>query len=169
MATIQGSNFSEVLHGHSVQDYIYAYGGNDTVYASGGNDYVDGGTGNDTIIGGEGADGLTGGAGYDVFKYNSASETWYDAIWDFNKAYDYVDLSGIDAKSYELFNPGTWGNQAFNWKGQLVGQGLSKGDLGYQLVGNDTYLYGNTDSDAAYEVQLRIAGHHHLSTADIYL
>jgi serralysin len=167
---IYGTEYADTLYGNSAQDFIYAKGGNDTIYANGSNDYVDGGYGNDTIVGGEGSDGLTGGPGADVFKYNASSETWGDAIWDYKYwEGDKIDVSGIDAKSYELFNPGTWGNQAFHWEGNLAGKGLDKGDLGYQYVGSDTYLYGNTDGDAAYEVSLKVAGHVPFISSDIYL
>lgn len=188
MASIYGTNFRDVLNGTNAQDYIYAYNGNDTVYAyngndtvyghggndiiygHGGNDYIDGGAGNDTIVGGLGSDGLTGGLGADVFKYNSAAETWGDAIWDFKWPQgDKIDLGTIDAKSYELFGPSTWGNQAFHWEGNLAGKGLDKGDLGYQYVGGDTYVYGNTDGDAAYEVALRVSGHVSFIASDFVL
>ncbi|MCB4820311.1 M10 family metallopeptidase C-terminal domain-containing protein [Roseicella aerolata] len=188
MATIYGTNAGEVIGGTTVQDHMYGYGGNDILYGyagndymygqggndllygHAGNDYLDGGDGNDTLIGGEGADGLTGGKGADVFKYNTVQETWYDAIWDFKYSEgDKIDLSGIDAKTHETFSPSTWGNQAFHWVGNLAGKGLGKGDLGYQYVGGDTYVYGNTDSDAAYEVALRVSGHVPFIANDFFL
>lgn len=170
MATVHGSNFSETLNGTNVQDFIYAYGGNDVIYAYNGNDYVDGGYGNDTIVGGLGSDGLTGGPGADVFKYNSAAETTGDAIWDYKWwEGDKIDLRGIDAKESVWWNPTTWGDQAFSWKGNVATKALYAGELGYVHSGGNTYVYGNTDGDGTYEVNLKVAGVVHFIASDFML
>jgi Ca2+-binding RTX toxin-like protein len=56
MATIEGTNASEVLNGTAADDQIHGYGGNDTITGDAGDDVLDGGTGTDSMAGGTGND-----------------------------------------------------------------------------------------------------------------
>ncbi|MEX1208395.1 MAG: calcium-binding protein [Acidimicrobiia bacterium] len=65
VATIVGTNGSEVLSGTAGDDVIVGRGGNDTISGLGGDDTICGGSGDDTILGGGGADTILGGSGSD--------------------------------------------------------------------------------------------------------
>lgn len=142
MAYISDNNYSHYVTGTSYSDLIFANGGNDTV------------------VGGLGADTLYGGYGADHFKYNSANETHGDVIRDF-KWYqgDKIDVHNIDAKEHVWWNPSTWGNQDFAFKGDVSHKALYAGELGYVHSGGNTYVYANTDGDANYEVAIKVDGY----------
>jgi serralysin len=169
MAIITGGNSSETLTGNNVADTIFAQGGNDRVNAGGGNDLLFGQAGNDTLVGGAGADTQTGGAGADVFDFNSAGETVGDRISDFTKGQDKIDLSGIDAKDFSLFEPSSFGNNAFTFKGNLLNQSLGKGDLGFVHQDGLTLVRANTDGDGAFEVSFTLSGIVNLTASDFVL
>ena len=77
VATIVGTNGSDVIHGTNGVDVILALDGNDiingldgndVICAGGGNDEVDAGHGNDLVLGGQGHDILRGGSGNDIIS-----------------------------------------------------------------------------------------------------
>jgi Ca2+-binding RTX toxin-like protein len=70
VATIAGTDGSDVLRGTPGRDVIAGLGGDDTLSArSAGNDVLCGGAGNDTLIGGKGKDRFYGGPGNDTLKH----------------------------------------------------------------------------------------------------
>lgn len=84
MATINGNNGSNVLHGTAFDDIInglgghddlFGHGGNDELNGSNGRDTLDGGADNDTLNGGGGRDRLIGGAGDDTINGDSGRDT----------------------------------------------------------------------------------------------
>ncbi|MEE4592076.1 hypothetical protein V2J94_09250 [Streptomyces sp. DSM 41524] len=66
MATITGTDGSDVITGTPGDDVIFALGGNDVIDGAGGNDLVCGGTGHDLLRGDTGDDRIEGGNGNDV-------------------------------------------------------------------------------------------------------
>src|SRR5688572_5109137 len=56
MATITGTNLSQVLNSGKGSDHLVGLGGNDTLNGNGGNDTLEGGSGNDRLVGGTGND-----------------------------------------------------------------------------------------------------------------
>lgn len=140
--------------------YISDNNGSNYVPGTSGPDDIYGNGGNDTIAGGLGADWLWGGPGADHFKYNSAAETIGDNIKDFKWwEGDKIDVHNIDAREHVWWNPNTWGNQDFNYVGDVTNKALYEGQLGFTHVGGNTYVYGNTDSDSTYEVALKVDGY----------
>jgi Ca2+-binding RTX toxin-like protein len=65
VATIAGTDGSDVLSGTPARDVIAGLGGDDTVSGGAGDDVICGGAGNDTVNGGKGNDKLFGGDGND--------------------------------------------------------------------------------------------------------
>ena len=121
------------------------------------NDTLTGSTGNNVLTGGLGADVLTGGLGADVFSYHAAQESSLaapDRILDFRSAQlDRIDLSKIDAN---VFLPG---NQAFTWRAlplPLINPplALAVGELGYNTIGGNSFVYGRTSASADFKLQL---------------
>jgi Ca2+-binding RTX toxin-like protein len=119
-----------------------------------------------------GKDRLTGGAGNDVFVYTGTTQSPAganrDVITDFQRGFDKIDLSAIDAIPL-LFVFGFDPNFPFTWKG-LNGVINSVGQLRYIKSGVNLILQGNTDSnfgDFEFEIQLNALAS--LSSTDIIL
>ncbi|MFM7264388.1 MAG: M10 family metallopeptidase C-terminal domain-containing protein [Cyanobium sp.] len=120
------------------------------------NDTLTGDSGKNVISGGLGADVLTGGLGADVFGYTVVQESGLaapDRITDFRSLQnDRIDLSKIDAN---VFLPG---DQAFNWRGLLPNLNpplaLAVGELGYNTIGGNSFVYGRTSATADFKLQL---------------
>ena len=75
MATITGSDGSNILIGTNAGDVINAKGGNDIVLGGNGNDTIDGGSGNDALSGGKGNDTILGGSGTDLISGDDGNDT----------------------------------------------------------------------------------------------
>ncbi len=163
--TLAGGFGNDSLTGGFGNDSLTGGFGNDSLTGGFGNDSLTGGFGNDSLTGGFGNDSLTGGVGRDIltsgglfdrdtFDYNSTSESQpgffnRDVITDFRglgfAQGDQIDLSTIDANT-TVFAPG---NQSFIFGGPFVA-----GHLRY--VGG--VLQGNTDFDAAPEIEIALVG-----------
>lgn len=141
--SISGNNASNNLSGLS---------GNDFLIGNNGNDFLSGGNGNDMLFGGAGRDLLIGGSDFDTFVYSFTSDSPVgtlarDLIPDFagssSAIADQIDLRAIDANALAT------GNQAFIWGGSFTA-----GHLRYA----GGVLQGNTDADAAAEMEIQLIG-----------
>jgi Ca2+-binding RTX toxin-like protein len=160
---MRGGAGSDTLHGMRGNDSLLGGGGNDNLYSGDGADYMDGGAGkdilkgaagNDVLKGGGGMDRLYGEAGSDSFVFDAVSDSlpgWgkRDSILDFDRGYDRIDLTGIDAKSAVA------GNQAFSFIGEssfdhVAGQLRWSHGKGFLLVQGDV----NGDGKADFEIQI---------------
>ena len=90
MATINGTNGSNIIVGTNAGDVINAGGGNDIVLGGNGNDTLNGGDGTDLISGGNGNDTLNGGAGSDIVLGGAGNDTLIRRVAD-GAAYDLYD------------------------------------------------------------------------------
>jgi Ca2+-binding RTX toxin-like protein len=92
---LYGSFDENRMTGGSGSDYIYGFDGNDTILGESGIDTIYGGSGTDRIDGGNSSDQLYGGDGADYFGFvvNDTTVTGTDTINDFEKGWDYIDLS----------------------------------------------------------------------------
>ncbi len=147
----------------------------DTLVGNAGVNDLRGRGGNDWLSGGTGADRLGGGKGFDtfVFKAGDSTTSATDVLRavDSGKAFDnpgsakgdLIDLRGIDAVV-------GGGDTAFKWGGTTK---KSAGYLWLGTEGSDTVILGNTDSDSAAELKIRIAdgsvSHTAYGTADFLL
>jgi VCBS repeat-containing protein len=76
--------------------------GGDVLIGGAGDDQLFGFDGNDVLVGGRGTDQLRGGRGNDIFQFNSVEDSSVgapDTIADFQKGFDKIDLTRIDANS----------------------------------------------------------------------
>ena len=138
----------DTIIGNTARDVIAGYDGNDVLAGCGGNDAIMGGNGNDTIIGGTGQDALAGSAGYDVFRFDSVSHSTRsspDKITDFQRGWDTIDLSRMDA------DPDTAGNQAFKFIGSKAFTGIDG-----QLRTENGYVYGDLNGDKIADFTIRV-------------
>ncbi|MBM6584405.1 tandem-95 repeat protein [Microvirga sp. BT689] len=150
-----GTSGNDTVSSGSGSDNLSGGAGNDVLNAGGGKDKVNGGTGNDRIIGGAGQDSLTGGSGKDVFvfanKDTGTSEAKADYITDFSgKGGDKIDLKLIDADVKKK------GDQAFTFIGKNAF--TKAGQVSYEKIGKETFIYLNTDSDKSAEGVIKLKG-----------
>jgi Ca2+-binding RTX toxin-like protein len=166
-------------------DQIFAGGGDDVVVALGGNDKIFGGAGNDTLNAGQGNDLVNGQAGDDVifssfgtdlivgglgtdrFVFNnfylSSQPSLTDRIKDFSQAEgDLIDFHYFDADRTVA------GNQAFTWIGSNAFSGTA-GELRAEIVGNTTFVYGDTHGGGTADFVLLLTGQIGLTEGDFVL
>lgn len=105
------SGNNDVFNGDGGDDALYGLAGDDSLVGGAGTDILIGGDGFDTLVGGAGFDWMQGGAGADRFVFGAVSDTVVaapDAVADFTRTVDRIDLSAIDA------NVNAGGDQAFS-------------------------------------------------------
>ncbi|CAH0274274.1 calcium-binding protein [Roseomonas sp. CECT 9278] len=166
---VAGSGANDTLTGDDQANTLVGRNGNDLLAGAGGNDMLSGEIGNDTLTGGAGADILRGGVGADLFRFSAATDSGApgqvrDRIADFSRAQlDRIDVFLIDADVVAA------GNQAFTYIGTAAAF-TGTAQLRSQVIGGDTYLYGNTDGAAGTaEFSIRIAGNVPLQVGDFIL
>ncbi|HYP21188.1 MAG TPA: M10 family metallopeptidase, partial [Chloroflexia bacterium] len=119
--SVTGNGAANTLTGSSEAEKLLGFAGNDTLYGL---------SGADILIGGMGSDKLYGGDGADQFEFNSVKEigkgSGRDAIADFQRGVDTIDLHGIDADQT------AGGNQQFTW--------VDKSDLDAAFAGREGEL-----------------------------
>ena len=164
-----GTMYGDILFG-SGND---VYDGNDgsisgTIIGGAGRDTLTGGGKKDLFFGGAGRDILTGKGGADEFIYEATADstgakTAFDLIGGFSRSQrDMIDVEFIDA------NTTKGDDQDFTFIGASAKAGTT-GQLWYQIEGNTTYLYGNTDRDSVAEFGLALSGKVKLVAGDFDL
>lgn len=172
---IVGNALNNTLFGNAGNDVIFAEAGNDTARGGDGNDELYGYLGNDRLLGDAGddilagnvgKDTLFGGTGADMFVFFSADETGStrfkaDFIKDFSQAEgDRIDLSSIDAVA-------GGDDDAFTLNGN--GGFTAAGQLRYDYINGDTYLYGDITGDGVADLAIRLTGEIALQDSDLML
>ena len=92
---VKGNDEDNVVHGGDGNDEVRGRQGDDVLTGDDGNDLLKGGKDDDTLLGGAGRDDLKGGRGKDIFAFEAEK----DAILDFVRGKDLIDLSAIDART----------------------------------------------------------------------
>lgn len=113
----KGGSGADLIIGNAAVNLLVGNAGDDVLKGREGADRLEGGAGDDFLQGGDGFDFLIGGAGADIFVMEvettkSATKLGrisVDAVLDFARGEDKIDLSGIDA------NPNAEGDQAFTF------------------------------------------------------
>ena len=172
---IIGNSLNNTLFGNAGNDVIFTEAGNDTARGGDGNDELYGYLGNDRLLGeagddilagNAGKDTLFGGTGADLFLFFSVDETGAtrfkaDLIRDFSQAEgDQIDLSLIDAIA-------GGDDDAFTLNG--TGGFTAAGQLRYDYINGDTYLYGDTTGDGVADLAIRLTGEIALQDGDLIL
>ncbi|WP_457089696.1 PQQ-dependent sugar dehydrogenase [Microvirga sp. P5_D2] len=164
---LSGLGGADIIRGLGGDDVINGGEGTDDLHGDAGSDRLDGGTENDKVEGGAGADRLTGGAGADTFVWLSTTDTSTivleaDLVLDFDAAQgDLLSLVNIDAREDRE------GAQAFTFLGNAAF--THAGQIRYEVVGNETLVYLNTDIDLEAEGVIRLTGIHALSAESFIL
>lgn len=159
-----GEAGDDQLAGGTGNDLLYGGLDNDTIAGGANDDTLYGEAGNDVLTGGSGRDLLYGGAGTDRFVFDDgdsgATLATADRIMDFASG-DRIDLSAIDAVA---------GNAAssFNFIGTAAFSNVA-GQLRYDVVGTETYIYGDTNGDGIADVLIRVQGNFALTGGDFLL
>lgn len=161
---LDGFGGNDKLDGRGGNDSLYGYGGNDTLLGGSGNDELQGSSGNDSLNGGTGNDWLWGGSEKDIYVGGAGADKFtfdfYDLVTgaasrnivsDFSRAQgDKIDLYFIDADSTDIYV------DQFTFVG--TGAFTDAGQVRYQHVGGNTIIQGNTDADAAPEMEIQVTG-----------
>jgi Ca2+-binding RTX toxin-like protein len=152
---LRGSQFNDKLLGDNGANTLEGEEGSDTLIGRGGWDTLIGDDGNDKLIGGRGGDRLTGGAGADRFIYTSAKDSVValDAIMDFQRKQDRIDLSGLplpkDAE-FAIIGDHKFGHHAGEI--QIIGYDYPGRTNDYLMLGIDL------DGDAKADLQIYVDG-----------
>jgi len=158
--------------GNGLDNTLTGNSANNVLSGGAGNDVLNGGAGNDVLIGGTGMDTMTGGTGNDRFvfadgDFSSKTATGADVIVDFTPG-DKIDLSLVDALSTATpYNQP--GDQAFVFIGHNRFHIETGRELRYDVVGGNTYVYGNVNGDATADFCIKLLGVHTLTSADFVL
>jgi Ca2+-binding RTX toxin-like protein len=144
---------ADILYGTDGNDSIDGLGGNDTIYGYDGVDTLKGGDGNDILIGGAARDTLIGGLGSDIFVYENPSDSraggGRDAILDFTKGVDKIDLSGLGLLSFIGTGAFTGGEQ-----------------VRYTTAFGSTFIEADLDGDRIVDFQIELVGAVPLTSTD---
>ncbi|WP_095011792.1 calcium-binding protein [Tsuneonella mangrovi] len=164
---LYGNGGDDALYGGGLNDTLIGGAGNDNLNGSVGADLLNGQTGDDLIVGGPGIDTLVGGLGADRFLFGEghlgAGLSVTDRITDFSQSDgDVIDFHNMDADTT------TAGNQAFSWIGADAFSSTA-GELRAEIVGNTTYIYGDTNGDGTANFVLWLTGQIDLQATDFVL
>jgi parallel beta-helix repeat protein len=162
---INGGEGNDTLHGDGGGDSLEGGRGNDVLFGGAGDDILLGGEGSDRLTGGSGADTLSGGAGADRFLFTAedALSGGIDLILDFSRTdSDLIALNAIDANAL------TPEDDKFAWIGTKGFTGQA-GQLRYEIVGSNTYLYGDTNGDGIADLTIALKGAIALQASDLIL
>jgi Ca2+-binding RTX toxin-like protein len=113
------------------------------------------------LTGGAGADDLRGGTGADTFVFRDGdfaglTPSTSDRIIDFSHSEgDRIDLRQVDADS------GLDGTQHFSFIGSDSFHNVA-GELRYEIINGNTYVYGDTNGDGLADLMIRLDGSHAL-------
>ncbi|WP_028004206.1 M10 family metallopeptidase [Sinorhizobium meliloti] len=150
----------ERLYGSAFNDSLRGDNGANLMNGLAGNDVLNGRSGNDTLIGGDGADRLIGGGGSDTFVFQATTQSRpaaRDAIDDFARGVDRIDLRSIDA------NTNASGDQAFLFIGGNGFQGKS-GELNFR----SGIVSGDVNGDGLADFQIKVMNLSALSGSDFF-
>lgn len=157
--TLTGGDGNDTLIGGTGSDTLAGGAGVDTLHGGTGNDTLKGEAGNDTLYGGAGADRLNGGKNADVFVFKSIKDSTVaqsnrDTVYDFSHGQgDKINLKAIDANQQK----GSYSDQSFKLIGDDAFSGKA-GELRYQKMGGDTYLYGDVNGDGKADFSILFKG-----------
>jgi Ca2+-binding RTX toxin-like protein len=153
---VSGGGGNDRITGNDRWNLLQGGAGNDRLYGGTGRDRLEGGSGRDEMLGGSDQD-------RDVFVFTSVQEsavgTARDAIRQFTRSIDDIDLSAIDA------NSNMSGNQAFAFSGSTA---RAYGVWTSALDGNQV-VRADVDGDRMADMEIRVDGWARLTASDFVL
>ncbi len=153
---VSGGGGNDRITGNDRWNLLQGGAGNDRLYGGTGRDRLEGGSGRDEMLGGSDQD-------RDVFVFTSVQEsavgTARDAIRQFTRSIDDIDLSAIDA------NSNMSGNQAFAFSGSTA---RAYGVWTSALDGNQV-VRADVDGDRVADMEIRVDGWARLTASDFVL
>jgi len=173
--TVTGGNGEDLIKGEAGNDRLFGDAGSDTLDGGTGNDVLMGGTGNDVLKGGDGNDVLRGDAGVDHLYGNAGADTFrfgavtdspfggaLDAVWDFVKGVDRIDVAGIDADATLA------GNQAFGFNATAP-MFIDAGTLWLAEANGSTTVYADVNGDGGADFGVFVFGVTGMTASDFIL
>jgi serralysin len=159
--SVNGNIGDDVITVGNGNDTIHGGQGNDVIRVGSGNDLLMGDLGNDQLYAGSGHDVMTGGGGADLFLFLSgtaATANGYDEITDFDASGgDQIALAFAVGAGHVLHDPGVSFADAASAAGAaatlLNGQA---GNVAALQVGNDTYLFFNSNGGAGVTAAIHL-------------
>jgi Ca2+-binding RTX toxin-like protein len=148
---------NDVFFGDAGNDALYGLAGDDQLNGGGGVDLLVGGDGADTLIGGDSGDWMQGGAGSDVFRFvavaDSRTFSGIDAVSDFVRGSDLVDLAAIDA------NTTLAGDQGFTI-GLLTAGQAGRLQITFEPTGSPAWalVQGDVDGNGTADIEILVFG-----------
>lgn len=165
--SIYGSDGNDVLMGNFGNDRLEGQDDDDVLTGGLGNDVIFGGANDDRLIGGSGRDLLYGGSERDAFVFldradSGATATTRDAIQDYTRGVDVIDLSGVDA------NINLAGNQAFAF---VPGGAFTSvaGQLIFQVSGLNGVLSADLDGNGTADFSIQLTSRVTFAVNDLVL
>lgn len=164
--TALGGDNNDNLHGWGNNDYMRGDAGDDILFGDSGRDIVIGDGGRDDLYGGTEQDSLWGGTDYfaDYFHVakgeSNAIVGQHDIIYDWNRAYDYIDTS-LKGTSTNYTETWTTGATMANVRAKVEHSSfLSKFDhvFLYNEQTDTGYLLSDLDSNYTFETGVEIKG-----------
>lgn len=165
LSRFDGGEGNDLLDGDTHGDTLAGGADNDAVLGGSGNDVMDGGLGDDRLIGEAGRDQMTGGGGKDTFAFLATGDSrpatsLRDRITDFGSD-DVLDLHAFDA------HVGLDGDQMLTFRGTKAFN--APGQVRAIIANGSTIVRVSTDSDAAAEMEIELAGFTGTLTADNFV
>ena len=91
------------------------------------------------------------------------TRTTCDSINDFSQLQgDKLDFASVDADTL------TGGDQAFQFIGTAAFSNVA-GELRYDIIDGNTYVYGDTNGDGVADFMVRVIGSHSLTEGDFVI
>lgn len=167
---ITGNSGNNFLLGRNGDDVLIGLSGDDRLAGGTGADNLNGGAGNDWVEGGVGQDLLTGGTGADLFvfydgDFGGSTGGTADRVRDFSHLEgDRIRLNFVDANTAN----GAGTNEAFSFIGTQGFHNVA-GELRYEQINANTYVFGDTDGDGVADFAIRVDGLQTFVSADFVL
>jgi Ca2+-binding RTX toxin-like protein len=182
---IVGGKGGDTVWGGAGHDFIYGEytsrntleegAGEDKLYGESGNDTIYAGAGNDVLAGGADRDYLSGGGGSDKFVVNlgdtGLTNFYMDVIFDFNSAYDSIDVSRTTSGWYSeryfySFSDATWDQKVDAARGaaaQLMNEKTAANEFkghDYVFVSDhkDGFLFADLNDDGYMDTGIILMG-----------
>lgn len=165
-STVDLGDGADSVKANSGDDKLMGGDGNDLMQGRGGKDALFGGEGDDRLAGGRLQDTLTGGAGADLFVFAQGETANARARADVIKDFSHADGDKISLRGFDAIAGGE--DDAFTFIGGDKFSGQA-GELRFGVIGNDTFISGDTDGDGKGDFMIHLEGAVEIVKSDFQL